>query len=150
MQSEIMAKWSEHFNGKCNVDFVGDYPGMCGRFIWIAMKLSEKTVVCDDIFQIRFIIDLPDNFNKLEELPKNLTITSKNFTGRNLALGYCIKRNQEKDKGLEYGFRAIPFRKQQERRKRLYKLSENLLINFTNSLQQITRMEILQTTILKL
>lgn len=110
MQSEIMAKWSEHFNGKCNVDFIGDYPGMCGRFIWIAMKLSEKTVVCDDIFQIRFIIDLPDNFNKLEKLPKNLTITSKNFTGRNLALGYCIKPEPEKDKGLECGFRAIPFR----------------------------------------
>ena len=54
MQAEIMAKWSEHFNGKCDVEICR----MCGRFIWIEMRLSEKIDVCkqNDIFQIRFMI----------------------------------------------------------------------------------------------
>lgn len=56
MQSEIVAKWSEHFNGKCDVEICRVY----GRFILIEMRLSEKIDVCreNDIFQIRFIIDL--------------------------------------------------------------------------------------------
>lgn len=100
MQAEIMAKWSEHFNGKCDVEICR----MCGRFIWIEMRLSEKIDVCkqNDIFQIRFMIDLPDNFNESENLPENLTITSS-------ARNYKIK--PEKLKYLAYESRTIPFRK---------------------------------------
>lgn len=102
MQSEIVAKWSEHFNGKCDVEICRVY----GRFILIEMRLSEKIDVCreNDIFQIRFIIDLPDNFNESENLPKNLTITSN-------ARDYKIKPEAEKIKYLVYEYRRIPFRK---------------------------------------
>ena len=111
MQSEIIAKWSEHFNEKCDVEICKVY----GRFILIEMRLSEKIDVCreNDIFQIRFIIDLPDNFNELESenLPKNLTITSN-------ARDYKIKPEAEKIKYLVYEYRTIPFRKTTERRQR--------------------------------
>ena len=93
MQSEIIAKWSEHFNGKCDVEICRVY----GRFILIEMRLSEKIDICreNDIFQIRFMIDLPDNFNESENLPKNLTITSN-------ARDYKIKPKAEKMKYLVY------------------------------------------------
>lgn len=101
MQSEIIAKWSEHFNGKCDVEICRVY----GRFILIEMRLSEKIDICreNDIFQIRFMIDLPDNFNESENLPKNLTITSN-------ARDYKIKPKAEKIKYLVYEYRRVPFR----------------------------------------
>ena len=98
--AEIIKKYAEHFNGKCNVDLCRIY----GRFIWIEMRLSEKINVCkqNDIFQINFMIDLPNNFNESENLPETLTITSNQR---------CYKIKPEKIKYLAYESRKIPFRK---------------------------------------
>lgn len=87
MQSEILKKWDEHFNGKCQVELCR----MFGHFIWIEMRLSKKIDVCkqNDIFQIRFMIPLSDNFNESENLPENLTITSS-------ARDYKIKPEKNK------------------------------------------------------
>ena len=100
MQNEIMTKWAEYFNGKCSVELCR----MCGRFIWIEMRLSEKINVCkqNDIFHISFMMSLPDNFNESENLPETLTITS---------CERCYKIKPEKIKYLAYELRAIPFRK---------------------------------------
>lgn len=98
--AEIMEKYAEHFNGKCEVDLCR----VCGRFIWIEMRLSEKIDVCkqNDIFQIAFYIALPDNFSESENLPENLTITSSSRS-------YKVK--PENLKYLAYESRKIPFRK---------------------------------------
>lgn len=100
MQSEILKKWDEHFNGKCDIEICRVY----GRFIWLEMRLSEKINVCrqNDIFQISFMIDLPDNFNESENLPEKLTIISN---------ARCYKIKPEKNKYLAYESRTIPFRK---------------------------------------
>lgn len=99
-KNNIESKWAKKFNGKCDVEICR----MCGRFIWIEMRLSEKIDVCkqNDIFQIRFMIDLPDNFNESENLPEKLTITSS---------ARCYKIKPENIKYLAYESRAIPFRK---------------------------------------
>ena len=100
MQAEILEKWAQKFNGKCDVELCRMY----GRFIWIEMRLSEKIDVCkqNDIFQISFMLPLPDNFNESENLPENLTITSNSR---------CYKIKPEKIKYLAYESRTIPFKK---------------------------------------
>lgn len=83
--SEFAEKMTAEYNGKFPESKINIEPcQMCGRFIWITCSLSKNADEClyriagNDMFHIRFMIDLPDNFNfESDEMPENIVMENQ-------------------------------------------------------------------------
>lgn len=83
--AEFAEKMTAEYNGKFPKSHIDIKPcSLCGKMIYISLYLSENEKEClyhiagNDMFHIRFMIDLPDNFNfESDEMPENMAMENQ-------------------------------------------------------------------------